>query len=178
MTPRMNTHKNASLTPKGRAHPVCEIARIGLTPAAEAAGISARTARKWKRRFAAEGAKVAVFDLNLEAAEQVAADIRGALALGERVIVVARNRQRAEEARRLGASEVVVCDARDARDPVLALTGGRGADLVIECTGQVEVWEAAPGLARSMALPGAIKRVRPVTAHERCASTMPTCAQG
>ena len=56
MTPRMNTHKNASLTPKGRAHPVCEIARIGLTPAAEAAGISARTARKWQRRFAAAGA--------------------------------------------------------------------------------------------------------------------------
>lgn len=56
MTPRMNTHKNASLTPKGRAHLVCEIARIGLMPAAEAAGISARTARKWQRRFAAEGA--------------------------------------------------------------------------------------------------------------------------
>lgn len=30
------------------------------------------------RRFAAEGAKVAVFDMNLEAAEQVAADIRAA----------------------------------------------------------------------------------------------------
>jgi len=30
------------------------------------------------RRFAAEGAKVAVFDLNLDAAEKVAADIRAA----------------------------------------------------------------------------------------------------
>ena len=29
------------------------------------------------RRFAAEGAKVAVFDLNLDAAEKVAADIPG-----------------------------------------------------------------------------------------------------
>jgi transposase InsO family protein len=52
----MNTHKNASLTPKGRAHLVAQIAAIGLMPAAEAAGISARTARKWQRRFAAEGA--------------------------------------------------------------------------------------------------------------------------
>ena len=51
----MNTHKNASLTPKGRAHLVKEIVRIGLMPAAEAAGISARTARKWQRRFAAQG---------------------------------------------------------------------------------------------------------------------------
>lgn len=51
----MNTHKNASLTPKGRAHLVAQIALVGLMPAAEAAGISARTARKWQRRFAAEG---------------------------------------------------------------------------------------------------------------------------
>ncbi|TXK26430.1 IS481 family transposase, partial [Ottowia sp. GY511] len=38
----MNTHKNASLTPKGRAHLVSQIALIGLMPAAEAAGISTR----------------------------------------------------------------------------------------------------------------------------------------
>jgi L-iditol 2-dehydrogenase len=66
----------------------------------------------------------------------------------ERVIVVARNAQRADEARRLGAGGVLVCDVRDARHEVLELTEGRGADLVIECTGQVDVWEAAPGLAR------------------------------
>ena len=35
-----------------------------------------------------------------------------------------------------------------ARDQVLAYTQGRGADVVIECTGQVEVWEAAPSLVR------------------------------
>lgn len=52
----MNTHKNASLTPKGRAHLIKEIARVGLMPAAEAAGISVRTARKWQRRHASEGA--------------------------------------------------------------------------------------------------------------------------
>ena len=31
--PRMNTHKNALMTPKGRAHLVREIKRIGLRPA-------------------------------------------------------------------------------------------------------------------------------------------------
>jgi L-iditol 2-dehydrogenase len=30
----------------------------------------------------------------------------------------------------------------------MAYTRGRGADVVIECTGQVDVWEAAPSLAR------------------------------
>ena len=52
----MNTHKNASMTPKGRVHLVREIDRIGLGSAAEAAGLSPRTARKWQQRFAAEGA--------------------------------------------------------------------------------------------------------------------------
>lgn len=66
----------------------------------------------------------------------------------ERVVVVARNPKRAEEARIAGASEVLECDVRDARHRVLELTDGRGADLVVECTGQVSVWEAAPGLAR------------------------------
>ena len=51
----MNTHKNASMTPKGRAYLVREIDRIGLRPAAEAAGLSPRTARKWRERHAAEG---------------------------------------------------------------------------------------------------------------------------
>jgi transposase InsO family protein len=52
----MNSHKNAALTPKGRAHLVQEIERIGLMPAAEAAGVSVRTARKWQGRHAKEGA--------------------------------------------------------------------------------------------------------------------------
>ena len=41
----MITHKNALLTPKGRAHLVREIERIGLKLAAAAAGMSERTAR-------------------------------------------------------------------------------------------------------------------------------------
>ena len=52
----MNSHKNAVLTPKGRAHLVQEIERIGLMPAAEAVGISTRTARKWRGRHATDGA--------------------------------------------------------------------------------------------------------------------------
>ena len=52
----MNTHKNASLTPKGRAYLVAQIAVLGLVAAAQAAGISVRTARKWQRRFDTEGA--------------------------------------------------------------------------------------------------------------------------
>ncbi|RRN76884.1 IS481 family transposase [Pseudoxanthomonas sp. SGD-10] len=52
----MNIHKNASMTPKGRAHLVREIDRIGLKPAAAAAGLSPRTARKWQQRHATEGA--------------------------------------------------------------------------------------------------------------------------
>ena len=51
----MNIHKNASMTPKGRAHLVKEIARLGLKPAAAAAGLSVRTARKWQQRYAQEG---------------------------------------------------------------------------------------------------------------------------
>ena len=50
----MNTHKNALLTPKGRARLVAQIARMGLLHAA--AGISARSARKWQRRFDDQGA--------------------------------------------------------------------------------------------------------------------------
>lgn len=52
----MNIHKNASMTPKGRAHLVREIDRIGLKPAAAAAGLSTRTTAKWRLRFARGGA--------------------------------------------------------------------------------------------------------------------------
>ncbi|QCB44663.1 IS481 family transposase [Hydrogenophaga sp. PAMC20947] len=51
----MNIHKNASLTPKGRAHLMREIQRVGLKPACVAAGLSPRTARKWQRRFCQHG---------------------------------------------------------------------------------------------------------------------------
>ena len=47
----MNSHKNARLTVEGRKLLIERIALIGLTPAAEAAGVSLRTARKWRKRF-------------------------------------------------------------------------------------------------------------------------------
>jgi len=70
-------------------------------------------------------------------------------ALGvERVYVVARNPQRARTARELGAYGIIACAAEDAREEVLGMTSRRGADLVIECTAQPRVWEAAIFLAR------------------------------
>ncbi len=47
----MNSHKNARTTFEGRKLLIDRIAVMGLMPAAEAAGISVRTARKWRDRF-------------------------------------------------------------------------------------------------------------------------------
>lgn len=44
----MNSHKNARLTFEGRKLLIERIAVMGLVPAAQAAGISVRTARKWR----------------------------------------------------------------------------------------------------------------------------------
>jgi len=54
--PRMNSHKNASLTPRGREHLIKNIASQGTRKAADAAGVSTRTATRWKLRHQAEGA--------------------------------------------------------------------------------------------------------------------------
>jgi transposase InsO family protein len=51
----MNSHKNARLTLQGRKWLIRRIPAEGLIPAAEAAGISLRTARKWPARFRQEG---------------------------------------------------------------------------------------------------------------------------
>lgn len=53
----MNTHKNARLTFHGRALLVRRVVEHGLRPvdAAQAAGVSARTAYKWLRRYREEG---------------------------------------------------------------------------------------------------------------------------
>ncbi len=53
----MKIHANAPLGPKGRAIMVRRVLEegIALTEAAEAAGVSARTAGKWVRRYRAEG---------------------------------------------------------------------------------------------------------------------------
>mgnify|MGYP003582774928 CR=1 FL=1 len=51
----MNSHKNARTTFEGRKLLIERIAVMGLMPAAEAAGISVRTARKWRDRFEQKG---------------------------------------------------------------------------------------------------------------------------
>ena len=53
----MKLHANAPLGPKGRATMVRRVLEEGvaLTEAAEAAGVSARTAGKWVRRYRSEG---------------------------------------------------------------------------------------------------------------------------
>jgi len=66
----------------------------------------------------------------------------------QHIAVLGRRANRAQHAKRLGAEEVFTGGMSQAREQVLAYTQGRGADVVIECTGQVDVWEAAPGLAR------------------------------
>lgn len=63
------------------------------------------------------------------------------------VVLVARSPARAAQAEALGAV-VLRGGAEEARARVLDLTHGRGADVVIECTGQETVWELAPHLAR------------------------------
>ncbi|WP_251309637.1 leucine zipper domain-containing protein, partial [Halomonas sp. NCCP-2165] len=49
----MNTHKNARLTPHGRALLVRRVLEEGLRPeeVAQAQGVSVRTVYKWVRRF-------------------------------------------------------------------------------------------------------------------------------
>lgn len=64
------------------------------------------------------------------------------------VWVLGRSRQRTQYAERLGAERVLATDLDTTRQLLQEATEGRGADLVIECTGQVEVWQAAPQLAR------------------------------
>ncbi|MBP1475947.1 helix-turn-helix domain-containing protein, partial [Frateuria sp. MAH-13] len=56
--PRMNLHKHARLTPRGRALLVERVLEHGLRveEAAHAAGVSVRTAYKWLARFREEGA--------------------------------------------------------------------------------------------------------------------------
>lgn len=66
----------------------------------------------------------------------------------EQVVVVTRGVQRAAHACRLGARHVLTGGAEHASEAIVALTEGRGADVVIECTGQLPVWEIAPSLAR------------------------------
>jgi len=64
-----------------------------------------------------------------------------------RTIVAGRRPARLAVARAFGA-DVTLGENDDVAASVLRETAGRGADLVVECTGLPEIWAAAPGFAR------------------------------
>ncbi len=105
----MNSHKNASMTPKGRAHLVQEIARIGLKPAAAAAGLSLRTAAKWRLRFA-QGGAAALADRSSRPHNSPARSCPNKLA---RAVALRRNQRLTYDciAERVGLSRSVVARA-------------------------------------------------------------------
>ncbi|MDQ7818950.1 MAG: zinc-binding dehydrogenase [Armatimonadota bacterium] len=75
--------------------------------------------------------------------------VRLARALGSRVVAVGRRRERLDLALRMGADAVVDTGAGDLTARVREATGGTGADVVIECTGNAQMWEEAPRWAAS-----------------------------
>jgi L-iditol 2-dehydrogenase len=66
-----------------------------------------------------------------------------------RVIAIGRRPTQLERARAMGADELIVnSDGADVCGPVREMTGGRGADVVIEAVGLPEVWQLAVKLLR------------------------------
>jgi L-iditol 2-dehydrogenase len=59
------------------------------------------------------------------------------------VIAIGHSDRRLETARQLGAAAVINARHRDPVEAVRELTGGRGADVVIECAGTQAAWESA-----------------------------------
>jgi L-iditol 2-dehydrogenase len=66
----------------------------------------------------------------------------------QNVVVTGRRAYRLRLAKELGASLVIDTEAVDAAEAIHELTKGRGADVVIECTGKPDVWELAIRLCR------------------------------
>ena len=65
-----------------------------------------------------------------------------------RVIGVGHSDTRLQIFSQMGGSDVINTHQASAVDQVLELTGGRGADVVIECAGSSEAWESAVQMAR------------------------------
>jgi L-iditol 2-dehydrogenase len=75
--------------------------------------------------------------------------VRLARLRGAQVIAIGRGRARLEHVLRLGADRVIATETTP--DPVAAvreLTGGRGADVVIEAVGKPETWQWAVAMLR------------------------------
>lgn len=67
---------------------------------------------------------------------------------GCRVLLAGRRAERLAIGARFGAAQTIDARADDVRETILRATQGRGADALVECTGQQEVWEEAPNLVR------------------------------
>jgi len=68
---------------------------------------------------------------------------------GARVIAIGRRQPQLVRAQRMGADELVLNnEGADVIGPVREMTGGRGADVVIEAVGLPEVWQLAIKLLR------------------------------
>ncbi len=72
----------------------------------------------------------------------------------ERVIALSRHESRQQLAVEFGATDIVSERGEEARDAVLALTGGVGADAVLECVGTGQSMETAFDVARAGATVG------------------------
>ena len=102
----MNSHKNASLTPRGREHLVKNIASQGTRKAADAAGVSTRTAARWKRRHQLEG----VAGLRDRSSRPHRSPTRVGADKAERIVGLRRNQRLgyAQIAERVGVSKSTV----------------------------------------------------------------------
>ncbi|KAB8291505.1 zinc-dependent alcohol dehydrogenase family protein [Bifidobacterium avesanii] len=88
----------------------------------------------------------------------------GAKLLGaKRIIAMSRHEDRAALAREFGATDVVAERDQAAIDKVLAMTGGYGADAVLECVGSKQSFDTAVGLARAGAVIGRVGLPHDVT---------------
>jgi L-iditol 2-dehydrogenase len=75
--------------------------------------------------------------------------VRLAHVRGARVIAIGRRQTQLDRAAKMGAQEFLIADGRtDLERAVRDLTGGRGADRVIEAVGVPEAWEMAVKLVR------------------------------
>ncbi len=76
--------------------------------------------------------------------------VRLAKVYGARVLAIGRRQVQLENARRMGASELILNpgDGGDLAEKVRDLTDGYGADVVIEAVGTPNAWETAVGLLR------------------------------
>jgi threonine dehydrogenase-like Zn-dependent dehydrogenase len=66
----------------------------------------------------------------------------------EQIIVLGRHERRTEIAREFGATDVVAERGKEAVARVRELTGGHGAQAVLECVGSEQSWQTAIGIVR------------------------------